>query len=141
MTRWERMEQWLFDYECEKFTAAELAFSLGVSNKEASRMISAYLDAQRRPESGTLYVLKRQGRTSQARWSVGEKTADARIIGGTLFEDIKAKIKRAYEPDLKRLAARNPRAARFVEAKLVALMDGAMVVLAHSLDASDENSE
>ena len=136
--RWEKMEAWLFDqYEDRPgtFTSKELATNLDVSNQEASRLIRSYLDAQRGGKASTLYVLKREGRTTNAVWSVGQRTVDARIIGHTLFEDVDAKIHRAFAPDLKRLAARNPRAARYVEAKLQAVVDGALVVLAAAVDA------
>jgi hypothetical protein len=136
--RWEKMEAWLFDnYEDRPgaFTSRELAAALDVDNQEASRMIQAYLDAQRRLNASTLYVLKREGRTSKAVWSIGQRTGDARVIGRTLFEDVDVKVKRAFSHDLDRLAQRNPRAAKYVEAKLQAVVDGALVVLAAAVDA------
>ena len=136
-SRWEKMEAWLFDnYEDRTgtFTSQELAQSMDVSRQEASRLIRSYVEAQRRGNTSTLYVLKREGRTSQAEWSVGQRTADARIIGQTLFEDVNVKVRNAFAPDLRRLAARNPRAARYVEAKLSAVVDGALVVLAAAVD-------
>ncbi len=137
MKRWEQMEEWLFDHEVGTFTSQQLAADAGIKRAEASRWISAYLDAQRSKTAATLYVLKREGRTAKAIWSVGERTTDARIINGTLFEDVKVKVRKAWEPDLNRLATRNPRAARYVEAKLGAVIDGALVVLAAALDADE----
>lgn len=134
MTRWERLEEWLFDHDLERFTVQELAASKDIATAHASLLIQAYLDAQRSSDASTLYVLKREGRTSAAVWSVGQRTADARIIGGTLFEDVSVKVKRAFAPDLRRLAERNPRAARFAEQKIEAVMDGALKVLAASVD-------
>lgn len=140
MNRWEQMEEWLFTYfdaeprPSAQFTSIELSVSTGISRTEASRWIQAYLAAQRRSDSGTLYVLKREGRTGMARWSVGQRTADARVISHTLFDDVRTKVQRAWKPDLERLAERNPRAARYVEAKLAAIMDGALVMLGAALD-------
>lgn len=145
MKQWEQMEQWLFAYfdgeprPGARFTSVEIAVSAGISRAKASRWIKSYLEAQRRTGSTTLYVLKREGRTSKAMWSVGERTVDARVINRTVYDDIKTKLKKAWEPDLLKLAKRNPRAARFVEAKLFAVMDGALVVLAAALDAEEED--
>jgi hypothetical protein len=134
MSRWEQLEEWLFDNDLERFNSRDLAASLGVTSKQASTLIRAYLAAQRGAKASTLYVLKREGRTSRAVWSVGQRTADARVIGGTLFEDVSVKVQRAFAPDLERLAARNPRAARYCEAKIEAVLDGALKVLAVSVD-------
>jgi hypothetical protein len=67
-------------------------------------------------------------------WSVGQRTADAHMIGGTLFEDVSVKVHRAFAPDMARLAERNPRAARYCKAKIDAVVDGALKVLAASVD-------
>lgn len=143
-TKWERLEEWIFDREdaverrvIEKsaFTHADLADGLGLDSMEATYMIQSYLDAQRRSASTTLYVLKRKGRTTASVWSVGHRTVDAKLIGGTLFEDVVVKVKNSYGPDLKRLAARNPRAAKYAEAKIAAVVEGALVVLASAVDS------
>jgi len=107
---------------------------MGISVPEGSALIQQYLVAQRTPSSSALYVLKREGRTRAAVWSIGERTRDAHIIGGTAFEDVSVKLRRAFQPDLRRLAKQNPNAARYVEAKIVAVMDGALAVLASALD-------
>lgn len=133
--KWERLEEWLFDHDTETFTSQELAAALDVDHVEASLIIQGYLAAQRGPNANTLYVLKREGRTSAAVWSVGQRKADARVIGGTLFEDVAVKVTRAFRPDLDRLAARNPKAAKYCEQKIEAVMDGALKVLAASVDA------
>lgn len=138
--RWEKMEAWLFDtYEDREgqFTNQELAQSLDVSNQEASRLIRAYVDAQRRANASTLYVLKREGRTASAMWSVGQRKMDVRIRNDQQFDDIVRSIERAYIPDLARYAARNPRLARYTWARVAAVLDGAMAVLAASLDTAD----
>lgn len=141
LTRWEAVEAWIFDNGEGAFTATEMAASLGVPVARATESIQAYLDAQRRENSNTLYVLKRHGRTTASVWSVGHRTADARVIGGTLFEDVAVKVRRAFKPDLERLAEKNPRAARYAEQKIAAVVDGALVVLASAVDAMIEEDE
>jgi hypothetical protein len=140
-TKWEALEAWIFDRGEEPFTSQILATSVGITNVQASAAIQAYLDAQRREHSNTLYVLKREGRTTQSVWTVGHRTADAKVIGGTLFEDVAVKVRRAFKPDLERLAAKNPRAARYAEQKIAAVVDGALVVLAGAVDAMIEDDE
>jgi hypothetical protein len=135
--RWEVLEEWLIDHDDEPFSALRLAKGLGISVAEASALIQAYLVAQRSQTSETLYVLKRIGRTRAAEWSIGERTADAHRICGTLWEDVHVKVHRAFKPDLDHLRVVNPRAARYVEAKLVAVLDGALQMLAVALDAED----
>lgn len=141
ITRWEALEAWIFDNGEQAFTARGLAASAGISRTKATETIQAYLDAQRRENSNTLYVLKREGRTSSSVWSIGHRTADAKVIGGTLFEDVAVKVRRAFKPDLERLAAKNPRAARYAEQKIAAVVDGALVVLASAVDAMIEEEE
>lgn len=141
---WERLETWLFDHDTERFTVYDIAEGMDIPVPEASSLIQLYLSAQRALSSSTLYVLKREGRTKAAVWSVGVRTADSRIIGQTLFDDVMVRVKRAYQPDMLRLAAKNPRAARYAEAKIEAVTNGAMRVLAASLDAifpEDEEDE
>jgi hypothetical protein len=138
-TQWEQLEAWIFDREEEPFTAHMLAADFQWPVEQATILIQAYLDAQRRPNSNTLYVLKREGRTRNAVWSVGHRTADAKVIGGILFEDVAVKVKRAFEPDMKRLAEKNPRAAKYAEQKIAAVIDGALVVLASAVDSFDQD--
>ena len=140
-TRWEALEAWIFDNGEQAFTARGLAAAIQISVPKATDAIQAYLDAQRRENSNTLYVLKREGRTTSAVWSVGHRTADAKVIGGTLFEDVAVKVRRAFRPDLERLAEKNPRAARYAEQKIAAVVDGALVVLASAVDAMIEESD
>jgi hypothetical protein len=141
VTRWERLESWLFDNEIERFDVHQLAAGLGEDTHEATWIIQSYLIAQRAKNSSTLFVLKREGRTRRAVWSVGQRTADARVIGGTLFEDVNVKVRNAFAPDLKRLAEKNPRAARYAAAKIEAVTDGAMKVLAAAVDNFGEDDE
>lgn len=134
MTRWQKLELWLLDHDSDRFSAEQLAVSMGVDTRYASNLIQHYLQAQRGPDSATVYVLKRQGRTRSAVWSIGQRTADAHVIGSVLFDDVHVKVLRAFAPDLERLGAINPRARRYCEAKIAAVLDGAMKVLAASVD-------
>ena len=131
MTHWERVERWLSENHTfgGTFMNHELAEGLGVSPAEASALIQSHLDAQRSPTARTLYVLHRSGRTSAAVWRAGVRTADARAVSGQYFDDVKRKFLRAVEPDLKRIASVNPRAARQCEAIVEAVGDGAMKLL------------
>jgi uncharacterized protein YcbX len=141
VTKWEALEAWIFDNDEKAFTARSLAASVRITTVQATVAIQAYLDAQRRENSNTLYVLKREGRTTASVWSVGHRTADAKVIGGTLFDDVAVKVRRAFKPDLERLAEKNPRAARYAEQKIAAVIDGALVVLASAVDAMIEDDE
>lgn len=134
MTYWRVFENWLVQHETEEFTCHDVAASIGCSVYEASGLINAYQSAQRGVRSKTRYVLKRRGRTRAAVWSVGQRTADARLIEDTTFQDIVVRVRRAMTTDLTRLAGLNPRAARKVELTLVAV-DSALKVLAVSLDS------
>jgi len=127
--RWEVLEEVLIDHDTERFTNHTIADWLSISNVEASGYIQAYLDNQRREKSGTLFVLKREGRTSNAVWSVGERATDMRILGNTLHSDVTRKVKRAFEPDLARLGARNPRLRKRAERKIQRVVGNALVYL------------
>src|SRR5262249_5161557 len=129
MARWEQLEEWLYDTEPDTFTSHDVAAGLHVSYGEASEFISAYLEAQRAENSRTLFVLKRSGRTSAAIWSYGDRVVDARAISRTLRDDVHVKVLHAFAPDLRRLATRNPRAAKRVERVIRSVVDGALVVL------------
>jgi hypothetical protein len=148
MTLWQELETWLFDMYDEhgpkfRFTSHTIQDDLKVSGYDASTLIQSYLEAQRRPDSETLFVLKREGRTSAAIWSMGIRTADARAMGNTLYRDITVKVKRAYAPDMKRLAMRNPKAAKFVNQKIDHMVPHALALIAESLDSyfDDDDEE
>jgi len=136
--RWEILEEWLFDHEGEPFTNQTLANSLGASPREGSMLIRAHLGAQRKLDSQTLYVIKRDGRTSRAVWTSGERMIDAKALGNTLYEDVVVKVKKAYAPDLKRIGERNPRSRRYCERRIEAVVDGALKVLAASIERFDD---
>jgi hypothetical protein len=137
LARWERLEEFLVDHDTETFSVYDIAAGMGVTVETASDLIQSYLGAQRAVNPRTLYVLKREGRTRSATWSVGQRTTDARIISNVLFDDVQVKVHRAWKHDLDRLKEKNPQAARYVEAKLVAVVDGALQMLAVALDAED----
>src|SRR5215467_14772084 len=123
-SKWELLEEWILDIDITRFTVFDIAEAFEIEVPEASGLIQGYLRAQRQDGSNTLYVLKREGRTRSAVWSVGQRQMDARIIGGTLFEDVAVKVRRAFAPDLRRLAAKNPKAAKYAEQKIVSVVDG-----------------
>jgi hypothetical protein len=134
MTRWERLEGFLDrnDMAGNTFMATGYAKAMDFEDvAEATEDIQRYLKAQRSKRSRTRYVLRRVAgtRTGKARWAVGTRTADAQNIGLGLFDDTRAKVKRAFEPDLVRIKALNPRAARRVDAQIDAVLDGAMRIL------------
>lgn len=134
--RWRRMEEWLTLREPGEFNARQLALDLGIDTPEASGLISAYVGRQRNPHADTLYVLKREGRTTAAVWSVGHRRKDANTMRYMLFDDVLVKVRRAFEPDMRRLAALNPRQAQYVEEKIEVVTEGAMKVLASAVDGA-----
>lgn len=131
LMRWEVLEIWLFDYHTHggQFTVYDVAAGLGITTASASRYIQAYLTEQRSPESTALYVLHREGRTASAVWMCGERTVDARAVANTYYDDVKTKWRRAAEPDISRIAARNPRARKTCDAIMEAVSDHAMELM------------
>lgn len=134
-TRWERLEEYLFDHEKHgsEFTASEYAAEMGFDDvSEGTRDIQDYLAAQRRKKSKTLYVMRRVPgtRTKSARWMAGVKTRDARMVGKGLADDVGRTVMRAFVPDLLAIKVRNPRAGRQAENQIKAIVEGAMVILA-----------
>ena len=134
MARWERLESYLFDHDKggTEFTAEEYAEEVGHDSiAEGTWDIQSYLRAQRRQDPDTLYVLRRvQGtRTRNARWAVGVRTRDVRAISTGFYDDVRARVHRAFVPDLLAIKAKNPRAAKEVETKLMGIVDGALKVL------------
>lgn len=143
MTRWEQLEEWLVEkYENggRVGTNREIAAGLEVSPADASEYIRAYLNAQRSAECNTLFVLRRSGgRTTNAVWYAGIRTADARAIGHMYHSDVRQKFLRAVAPDLRRIAKRNPRAAKHCLVLIDAVVSGALTVLQAAVNLpSDE---
>jgi hypothetical protein len=143
VTKWEKLESW-FIGEIERrgladdhwqftFTSRELADSLGISYSSASWLIQSYLSAQRTGRSQTLFVLKRQGRTTKAVWSAGERSQDARERLDSFAKDAVRTIERALEPDLLRIVEINPRAKHAV-AVCRATIRASLVALGVALD-------
>jgi len=141
MKRWEILERWLASRKKHSkqgalawFSVIDLALSLDVPVQEASKMVQSYLRMQRKEESPTMFVLVRSGRTRAAVWGIGNRVDHAKARDGTLYEDVYTTVLRGYRPDIQRLAALNPQHADWFEQKLVMVVDGALKVLAASLD-------
>jgi len=116
-SRWEVLEDWLLETEPEKFTNAQLSKSLKLPSAAATRMIRAYLDVQRRENSETLYVLKRQGKTRWTIWVVHNRKGQD-LLDEQLFDDLKTRVMDAYVPDTRRLAELEPRLRRRCERRI-----------------------
>jgi hypothetical protein len=133
MTRWERVEDYIDNNLAVGgvFNSRAYAAANGLGWHEASEHIQAHLIAQRGAKSRTKYVLKRQPgtRTSTSYWSVGERARDVRLAGLAFSSDVKAKWMVAVEPDIRRIAAINPQAAKRAEKVCDATLDGALKVL------------
>jgi hypothetical protein len=143
MVRWERLEQFLVEKfeNGGEFTQAEYASALGLPGREATADIRAYLDEQRkpndpetgRPRSRALFLIHRQPgtRTSLSVWDVTAKhyAADALLVGQAFVSDTRCRFERAVELDLKRIAIKNPRAAKRVRRQIGAIAEGALVML------------
>lgn len=142
MTKWEQFEAWLFEHlplGGRIGSNRDLAEAADITPAEASAWIASYLDAQRSKKATTLYVLRRGGgRTTNAEWWSGVRSADAGAVGHMYFDDTRAKFRRAVEPDLRRIAARNPRAAKRCATLIDAISDGAMRVLQAAVGLTDE---
>lgn len=145
MTRWEHLEEYAKTEMLlqSSFSAKEYAAKTGITTAQAARNIQAYLTAQRGARSQTAYILRRSPgtRTRSARWSVGKRSADARAIGSVFGDDVQAKALRAFEPDLTRIAALNPRTARLVERQLKATMENAIALLSMAVQGMAPDDE
>lgn len=132
MTRWMVLEKWLQATNPAKFTAYTLAASLGITVSEASYLINGYLVAQRGKRTQTQYLLKREGRTRGAVWSVGEQQLDFDAFRQTLMRDIEVKVNRAAKPDMNALGQLNPQIQQKVNLTISAI-DAALSLLAVAL--------
>ena len=143
MTKWLTLEDWLVETMPDggSFTHADVVSHFGVSGAEASRMVQSYLRAQRSEDSQTLYVLHRENRTAAAVWTAGVRTIDARQTSGQFFDDVAYRWIAAVTPDLRRIAAINPRAARKCRQIIRAVSEGAMTVLQVAVDGEIEGDE
>ena len=114
--RWRQLDEHLYETGALGlvFNSAALADDLGLSTPDASALIQAYLNAQRGAESKTRYLLRREGRTRAATWHVGVRTKDVRLHIGQFASDVRRRVERAIEPDLRRALTLNPRATHVV---------------------------
>jgi hypothetical protein len=135
--RWEELESWMSGRELlsPTFTSVEYADATGLSRKDASRNIQAYLWAQRRPDVQTAYIIKRVPgtRTSAAIWKIGTTARDQRMLGDGFANDARNRFKTAVTADLRAMAVINPRTERRARLIIDGVMDGAMVVLESAL--------
>jgi hypothetical protein len=146
---WQILEEWLLgrveslglaDETWQvRFTVHQVADGLGVDTSRASRLIQAYLQAQRGDDSETLFVLQRSGRTRRAVWFADERSAGARERLSQFSQDVARTVERAVAPDLRRIAERNPRAAAAV-ATCQATIRTALVALGVALDEDNANT-
>lgn len=144
MTKWEQLEQWLFDkhtFGGGGFTNRDVVDGLSVTGAQATAMIRSYENAQRATRSRTLYVLHREGRTSRAIWKVGIRATDARAISHQFSSDVAQRWKRAVEPDLRQIGARNPDAAKRCEAIIDAVAEGALRLLRVAVGDLDDTED
>ncbi len=79
--------------------------------------------------SRTKYLLQREERTSNAVWTIGMRTTDARHRVGQFGDDMKNTIRRALHPDLVRIGKLNPRARKAIETNLEPIIDGLVTML------------
>lgn len=136
-----------------QFTHGEYVVASGLDSWDATHDIQAYLDEQRRVPrasgrggSRAQYVLHRKPgtRTRNAVWVVGVSAADARGVGRSFANDVSRRVMRAFEPDLRHIAARNPRAARQVEAQIRLVTANAIAILeqaAQGMVVADDEEE
>ena len=99
-----------------EFNGSGLAADMGISRREASALIRSHLDAQRRPNATTFYVLHRTGRTSGAVWHVESRAMDMRELSMQHLDDMRCRLEQSFVPDLIRMGVLNPRATKLSEA-------------------------
>lgn len=140
---WRVLEEWIVETYGfgGSFTNRDVAEGLDITNAQASMLIQSHLDAQRAAEPLTMYVLHRDGRTSAAVWTAGISTADARAVSQQFVNDVQRTVRRAFAPDLLRIAALNPRAARRCEAWIDAVAVNAMQVLSIAVGIELESGD
>lgn len=140
--QWERLQKYLDDHNKQgtDFDCAEYAAKIQLSHHEASADIQAYLYEQRRVSSEALYVLRRVPgtRTRGARWAVGMRTHDVALVGVAFYDDVVRKAERGLEPDLRRIAEINPRAARKTRLMVSQVLGPAMQLLAAAVQSDLE---
>jgi hypothetical protein len=153
---WLTLETWLVNAKNpgETFTSWEYANAIGIDGSEASRHIQDYQRKQRLQDrfnkkgeriggSDTLYVLRRipGTRTLGAKWTFGYRTTDMDKISQTWATDLRYRFMQAVAPDLHRIAAINPRAAKKAENTIETILDGALKVLSGTIKGLKEQSQ
>ena len=115
MTAWEQMEDYLFRLDLagrKSFVNAEVATALDLTPKEASYLTREYQRAQLSPRCDTLFVIKRTGRTRNARWHVGHKVADLTMTRRQFSDDTELRVHEHLLPLIDLIADKNPQARR-----------------------------
>lgn len=112
MSRWEEMEQWLYQTGVSDFTSSELAASAGISPAEASGWIRAYQAAQAAPGMRTQYVIRREGRTSATVWKVGVTPEAVRGFSKQFANDVQRRVDSTVVPIIDAIVERNPKARK-----------------------------
>lgn len=115
MTKWQMMEEFLFAYNIAgniSFTNQEVADWFGIPNDEATSLIQAYQDAILSPNHDNLFFLAREGRTSNARWFVGENLKDLKRVTRQFGDDVQNRILVYIEPWVDAINRKNPRLSK-----------------------------
>jgi len=143
MKLWQLFETEVLDdlEEGSSFTARQLGEAAALDTTEASRWITLYVDAQRRPRSRTKYVLHRTGRTASAVWSLGVRTNDARDIVGQFGDDTRYRLFYAVRPDLQRIAKKNGRSTKAIEEQLSPAIDGVVQIIGAMMSVAGWTAE
>lgn len=112
LTRWEQLEEFLFDHNLNgtAFTNEDVAAYFGLTNRQATYWIHDYQRAQRSAKVNTLFVIRREGRTTSAIWFAGVKTIDARKLTAQTVDDIRTRLHDAIQPTLESIESHNPKA-------------------------------
>jgi hypothetical protein len=154
MTQWLVFEEWLATTHSpgDTFTSREYAYTTGLDPNDASDHLQAYQRRQRleirHNNKGeqiggpyTAYVLRRLPgtRTNSAVWTFGVRSKDIDKISQTWARDLRYRFMAAVGPDIRRVAAINPRAAKKAENVIETIVDGALKVLVGTIKGLDES--
>jgi hypothetical protein len=105
---------WYFDNEW-------VAWKLGVSPREGSEIIQAYLAEQRHPESYVTKWIHREGRTRSTHWLVGLSPEQVEALGAQTMEDVMRRVAIAIAPDLDRARKLSPKTSKSCDKVLDAI--------------------
>jgi|SRR5215471_3416693 len=112
---------WSFDNEW-------VAWKLGVSLREGSETIQAYLAEQRHPQSYVTKWIHREGRTRNTRWWVGLKPEQVEALGTQGMDDVIRRFQIAIAPDLDRARELNPKTSKTCD-KILDAFEAALLEL------------